>query len=381
MAADTVTITEIVNAALDKQYNATGGKVLKQIQQMSSLPQTAMQRSLLALEDETDTLQTENELLKPGNAQLASTLRELARLFIVAEMLIRTNAPSIEAGGQAIAIPAVTAKVFLNITGQLIVQGTDPLAAIGIYEKLIKTTGVQWNTAADRVIAAATKFTETPAWITRMNKWGKGYADLVESSIMAGLENGWGPKYTAQILRQFAENIPVAAAENLTRTLQLTAYREASLAMENINGQFIQYKIRIATLDQRTCLTCISLHGTRLERGQRVDDHYRGRCSEYYVVPGGEPLPKFMQSDSLPGKRNFVPFQTGEEWFKGLPLERQKLQASFVKSPGKWNAYTAGNPLSSFLADRNDDVFGHQVTENSIIGAFGEELAQTYYVK
>jgi hypothetical protein len=173
--------------------------------------------------------------------------------------------------------------------------------------------------------------------------------------------------------------MPVSAADNLMRTLQLTSYREASLAMEELNGKYILHKIRIAALDTRTCLTCISLHGTELEPGERVDDHYRGRCTEYYVVPGGKPFPDFMQADSTPGQRNFVPFQNGEDWFNGLPEARQKLQASFVGGPGKWNAFKAGTPLRAFVAEHHDKVFGRQVVEHSLTSLFGAKQAATFY--
>jgi hypothetical protein len=213
-----------------------------------------------------------------------------------------------------------------------------------------------------------------------MEKWGTGYAALTRNTILTAIAEGAGPMVVAQRLRQLATNIPVSASDNLMRTLQLTSYREASLAMEELNGKYIIKKIRIATLDPRTCLTCIALHGTDLEPGQRVDDHYRGRCTEYYVVPGGKPFPDLMQADSTPGNRRFVPFQNGTDWFNSLPPARQKLQASFVGTPGKWNAFQAGTPLSAFVAEHVDTVFGRQVVENSLVGVFGDG-AEQYYVR
>jgi hypothetical protein len=212
-----------------------------------------------------------------------------------------------------------------------------------------------------------------------MEAWGKGYADLTRNTIINEIGRGASPLAVSAKLRQLATNIPVHAADNLMRTLQLTSYREASLAMESINGRYIIKKIRIATLDQRTCLACIALHGTELEPGQRVDDHYRGRCTEYYVVPGGNPLPLFMQSDSSQGNRNFIPYTDGLTWFNRLSPARQKLQASFVASPGKWNAFQSGASLADFVADHIDDVFGHQVIEHSLTSLYGSAKAQTFY--
>lgn len=235
-------------------------------------------------------------------------------------------------------------------------------------------------TASPETLAAATAFVDSPAWIERMENWGTGYAELTRNTILNGIAEGAGPSAIASRLRQLATNIPFSAADNLMRTLQLTAYREASLAMEALNGRYIIKKIRIATLDQRTCLACIALHGSDLEPGQRVDDHYRGRCTEYYVVPGGRPFPDLMQSDSTPGNRNFVPFQSGMDWFNSLSPERQRLQASFVHSPGNWNAFQAGTPLSAWVGEHTDTVFGRQIVQNSLIGIFGDG-AEQYYVR
>jgi hypothetical protein len=223
--------------------------------------------------------------------------------------------------------------------------------------------------ASPETLEAATNFVESKAWIARMEKWGVGYAALTHDTIIAEIARGAGPLAVSAKLRELATNIPAHAADNLMRTLQLTSYREASLEMEKVNGRYIIKKIRIAALDMRTCLTCIALHGTELEPGERVDDHYRGRCTEYYVVPGGDPFPSVMQSDSSPGERNFVPWQNGTDWFNSLPEERQKQQASFMSVPGKWSAFKAGTPLSAFVAEHHDSVFGRQVVENSLIGA------------
>jgi hypothetical protein len=127
------------------------------------------------------------------------------------------------------------------------------------------------------------------------------------------------------------------------------------------------------------CLSCISLHGTRLEPGERVDDHYRGRCSELYKIPGVE-LPTTMQADSVPGKRRFVPFKTGEEWFASLPPERQAQQASFKASPAKYRAYQDGVKLGEFVGDHEDSVFGNQKIEKSLVGVFGEDAKKYYQI-
>lgn len=379
MIQEDATLTSLINDELDKGYKATAGKMLLQIGQLSTSPSSFMQRAMLELDEEAERLESSGQKMSNDNPSLKKALSEYTRLLLLTQALIAANAPKIEESGLIVAAPAVTSKVFLSISGNIFSSGGNPIRSMSTFESILGRTGIKW--VMPDIVDIAKKFTSTKAWIDRMERWGKGYADLARASILAGLENGWGPRYTAAIMRTFATGIPQAAAENLTRTLQLTAYREGSLAMEAVNGRFIIKKIRIATLDVRTCLSCISLHGTELEPGARVDDHYRGRCSEYYVVPGGLERPQYMQVDSPSGGRRLVPFQSGEQWFAGLPHQRQLIQASFKKSPGKMNAYLAGHPLSSFVLEHIDDVFGRQIVENSIIGAFGSELAQSFYVK
>jgi len=193
-----------------------------------------------------------------------------------------------------------------------------------------------------------------------------------------GIQKGWSPIRTAREMRRLAENLPKSASENITRTLQLTSYRDASLAMESLNGKYIERKIRIAELDEKTCAACIALHGTEMAVGERVDDHHNGRCDSILIPIGGS-MPTSMQSDSTPGNRNFVPFQTGEEWFAQLSPERQAQQASFLRSPGKLNAYRDGTPLADFVGHHEDPVFGWQVIEQSLKQSVADP--ELYYVR
>lgn len=375
-----VTITDYINARLDAGYNKTAGKVLKQVDQMIK---RSMEQIITDLDSEAKRLDDLGQTFTPDNPVLTDAQRRLTELLIAVQMLILANDQYIELTAYEVAAQAVSSKVFATIATEIITAGKDPIApaAATQFRELLYAKGIAWNIPDLTYFTdqAAISFIDTAEWITKMQKWGVGYADLTRQTIIDGISNGWNPYEIARVMRIHAINIPGSAADNLMRTLQMTAYREASLAMEQINGKFIQKKIRIAMLDNRTCLTCIALHGTELKPGQRIDDHYRGRCSEYYVTVGGE-LPAIMQADSTPGNRKFVPFQTGEQWFNSLPLERQRQQMSFLKSPGKWNAFQSGTPLSSFIGEYNDSVFGRQVVENSLVGIFGKDASKYYAV-
>ena len=373
-----ISINELANKALDKAYIQTAGKMLLQVQAVTNNPRSQMQRALMELDEEANRLAEDDKRMAHDNAHLQKALNEYEKSLDVAQTLISANDDAIERAGQVLAIPVVTAKVFTGITQSLARQGVDILSAqaLGIFKKQIAASNIHWN--APDVLDFASDYVDSPAWAIKMDKWGSGYAKLTRDTVLNGVQQGWGPKYTAAQLRHHAQNIPKHAAESLTRTLQLTSYRDASVAMEAINGDFIIKKIRIATLDERTCLSCIDLHGTELAPGERVDDHYRGRCSEFYVVPGGATSPDVMQADSKPGKRNFTKYQTGREWFDSLPESRQKLQRSFQSTPAKFNAFKAGTPLSTFVGEHTDDVFGRQFVEKSLVEAVGDKAISFY---
>lgn len=229
-------------------------------------------------------------------------------------------------------------------------------------------------------IRATRAYVDSPSWLDKLRKWGEGFADLIRNVILGEIEKGSGPLATAAKVRQYAEDMPKHAAETLMRTLQNKAYLDSASEVEKQNGRFIVGRIRVATLDSNTCLTCIALHGTELEEGEEVDDHFRGRCSVFYRVPGGDQFPPMMQADSQPGKRNFVPWQTGEDWFASLSPERQARQASFKATPAKLKAYRDGHKLSEFVGEHVDPVFGKMTIEQSLKGMFGDG-AEDYYLR
>jgi len=366
------TIASLLNEELDAIYRKTATPMLQQIQNLSLAPTGEMQVALRELDVVAQEKQELEEKFTATDAQLQQTLSVYAAVLGTTASLILANDNRIQNAGIALAPSSVTTRVFFNLSNSMIAAGQNPLRSLGQFQKLLESQGVQWTIPDLNQLSKlkAADFISTAAYQSRMEAWGAGYAELSKNTILNGIEAGNGPQEIARLLRQHAENIPVYAAENLTRTLQVTAYRESALAMETINGGFIKKKIRIAKLDERTCLSCIELHGSELAPGKRVDDHYRGRCTEFYVVPGGPEQPEFMQADSTPGNRRFVKFQKGSDWFNSLPESRQRAQQSFLQSPGKWKAFKSGTPLSAFVTEHTDDVFGRQLLEGSLKNSY-----------
>ena len=292
-------------------------------------------------------------------------------LLIAVQALIIANSGDIEDTGIQLAAPSITAKIFGALSGQRL---NDPvsLAALASYQSQLKRLGVNWTADASEI---ARRYTQTPSWVARMEGWGAGYADLARNAILQGVQNGWGPREIANVMRQHVTNIPQWAATNTTRTLQLTSYRDAVLALEIENRQFLLYKYRIEQLDNKTCAACIALHGTRMKIGERIEGHYNCRATEAYALPGRE-QPEFMVANG-----QLVPFQSGEDWFAGQSAQRQAQQNFMTNTPAMLNAYRAGVPLSQFVGHHVDDVFGNQIVQRSLIDALGERAKDFYVVR
>lgn len=371
------TLREWINATLDKNYTTATRGMFEQIAALCQGSGSAMQKALTELDEEVNRLQESGLPLKPDNAVLLKVLSVNEDQLKATQNLIEANAAGIEASGQVIASDAVAAKLFMAVTASLIAAGINPVGPEGKKRMKAALAAQGLSYVYPTALAFATQYVESAAWIARMNNWGAGYAELIHDVVLRGIQEGWSPIRTARELRRLAENIPISAAENITRTLQLTSYRDASLAAEIANGEYIEKKIRIAKLDERTCMACIALHGTEMKVGERVTDHYRGRCDSILIPIGGS-MPDTMQSDSKPGERNFVPWQTGEEWFASLPPGRQAMQSSFLKNPAMLRAYRDGIPLSAFVGEYEDDIFGTQTVQRSLIGALGDDAEQYY---
>jgi len=374
--AQPITLSERITAELNKNYVSASRAMFEQIYALSRGSGSQMQSSLHELDIEAEKLQEDELPLKPDNAVLRKSLSVNSDQLTATQGMIIANSTKIQEGGKIVASPAVAAKVFIGIASSIIASGGNPLKNIGLFKETLFKAGIKWN--FPDVVKLAGNYTATEAWHTRMDGWGKGYADIIDQTVMKGLQSGWSPIRTAREVRKLAEGIPLNASENITRTLQLTAYRDASAAMERLNGEYIERKVRIATMDERTCSACIALHGTDVPLGESVQDHHRGRC-DAILIPIGGSMPTMMQADSKPGQRNFIPFASGEEWFASLPESRQAQQASFLKSPGKFNAYKSGIPLSDFVGHHHDSIFGDQIVEDSLIKSLGNK-AEEFYV-
>jgi hypothetical protein len=145
---DAPTISDYINSALDSGYNRIMNPVNKQIDNLTRAQGSQLQRALKSLDEEAARLDADGKKMSIDNPVLKETLRVIEQTFATVASLIQANDNQIEATGSVIAVPSVTAKVFLPLAGEMIKQGVDPVSskALGFYREQIKKRGIKWQT-------------------------------------------------------------------------------------------------------------------------------------------------------------------------------------------------------------------------------------------
>lgn len=111
---------------------------------------------------------------------------------------------------------------------------------------------------------------------------------LMKRHLVKGIAVGQGPAKTAAKLVKEAEgrfNGGLTRALVISRTETLDAHRAATQASERANRDVIKGWEWVATLDSRTCVSCLAKHGGRHDIEEFGPlDHQQGRCARVSVT-------------------------------------------------------------------------------------------------
>jgi hypothetical protein len=300
-----------------------------------------VQQRLDELRDEAQRLHEAGERLTPDNPVLRALIADGEPVF----------------GRAANRMDSVSGDIAINAAdtaGRLQRQ----LALPGMTDARLRAVGIQWNTPDPEAINALVDYTGRDEWRALVERYPGAIGDTIRSQAIQGVANGWGPLFTAGRITETATGLPQYQADVLMRTLQLESYRSASALHQAANADILEGSIRIGTLDDRICLCCLSLHGSRLRVGEKVQDHHGGRCTSVGIVTG-RPL------DVV----------TGEQWFVSQTPARQRE----LMGPANYEAYKAGRvQLRDFVQDYQDPVFGDMVRQASLSSVLGNAAKQYY---
>ena len=310
-------------------------------------------RRLEELKEEAIRLAEAGKRLKPDNPVMRA-------LFADMDDVLQNNRALIANSGVELQENAVDAAMAIN----------RQLALPGFTDNELAAIGVRWNSADPAVINELVGFVENPAWETQLGQYGDDVVNAIRRQAVAGVANGWAPARIASAITRQIQGLPAsgdvqrvagiseAQAVNMMRTLQMQSFRGAQAINRMQNADILAGQIRIAALDGRTCLACVSLHGTELAINERIDDHHQGRCTSIPVVNG---RPRTVAS--------------GQDWWDGRTQSQQLTQAGAANV----NALNSGAvTLPDFVQPYDDPVFGEMLRESSLKGILGNG-AQEFY--
>lgn len=331
------TVTELINRLLDRGYNQAAQPALQAI--ASSTSSGLIAQRLAELDAEAARLSESGQRLTPDNPVLRALLADLETTLAGDSTVMGSVAEPVQSTGS-------------NAAG--VVQRQ--LAIGGMTDSQLAQIGVRWNVPDPEAVARLIAYARSDGWSAQLAQYGPNILNTVLNQAIQGIAYGWSPLRTAREIRRTAQSLPAYVANNLLRTLQLTSYRDSTALHQNANRDIAQQVVRIAALDRRTCLSCISQHGDVIwdsESGgvvPRVDDHHSGRCTSVIIIKGSNRT-----------------IQSGEAWWDSLSPERQAQQNSLVQSPGKLEALRNGSAtLRDFVHPYRDPVFGNMLRESSL---------------
>lgn len=330
---------QTITALLDRDYKRIVEPVLNAM--ASTTNSGIVQQRLNELSAEAQRLADEGKRLTPDNPILRATLADLNDALRAQSALISGAATPLQESA-------------ITQSGKIQRQ----LALPGMTDAQLARFNISWNTPDPEAVASLVDYVRSDAWQQMLASYSDDVIAVIQNQAVRGIVYGWSPLRIAREIANRVQSFPLWQAQNLMRTLQLTAYRDATAIHQTANRDISEQVVRIAALDARTCLSCVALHGTIIwdsERDStapvpRVDDHHSGRCTSVIIVKG---RPRQIT--------------TGVDWWNSLSPARQAQQVSLVKSPGKLEALRNGTAtLTDFVHAYTDDTFGRMLREASL---------------
>jgi hypothetical protein len=188
----------------------------------------------------------------------------------------------------------------------------------------------------------------SPLHTALQNRLGSAVAEQMIDQMVQGIARGKNPR---AIARQ-------VMGEGLTwtmttvRTAQMNAYRYASHENYKANRDVVSGWKWLATLDARTCVSCLAMHGSTHGVDEVLNDHHNGRCV---------PIPLVPRATELGIPEPDVP--SAEEWFRRRTEAQQREQMG----AGKWALWQQGQiGFGDLTSTYQDPVYGTMRREPSL---------------
>lgn len=249
-------------------------------------------------------------------------------------------------------------------------QHAQQMALAGIPEPMAAALRAEWNRLPTEAVLRMMGFLApgSPLRESLVTQLGEAVASQVERRLLLGVALGWNPrKIASAISRELGQGL--AWALRTARTAQLWAYREANRASYVANSDIVGGWIWHAALDERTCMSCVAMHGTLHRPDEVLNDHHNGRCAMVPVTKSWEEL----GFRGLPDTRPQI--QSGRDWFEGLSAAQQQG----YMGGAMWDAWQAGRiGWDDFSREHEDGVYGLMRVMPSLRELLGDD-AKAFY--
>lgn len=173
--------------------------------------------------------------------------------------------------------------------------------------------------AFDRLPTAAVEaiITRTTQQITATTRPLSAAAyQAVQRELVRAVAAGTNPRQTSRRIITRTEggfNGGLSRALNIARTETVDAYRTASRASHTANRDVVAEFQWLATLDRRTCVSCVAMHGTTFAVDEfGPADHQQGRCARVAVLRPWRELGINLDEPA-------AAFPDARGWFAALP--------------------------------------------------------------
>lgn len=340
MPPNSVRPAELMSRLLDRGYTQATRQTIEAI--ASAPARGRLAQSLKDFDAEAQRLASVGLSVSPESAVFRALVSDFGNEVARQALLVDATAPNV-------------GQIGIDAAGRFQRQ----MALPGLTDQDLRGIGIGWNTPDPDAVNAAVNFTNGQAWRDELERFGRDVPNQLRQMIIRSIVNGEGAASMTAKIRASMSALPSARANTLLRTVQMQSYRVASAIHQNANADILSEQIRIAALDDRTCLCCIAEHGKRMPVGEVILDHHNGRCTSIAVVKG-----------------RTVSVQTGETWFNAQSAGRQEM----IAGGANYRAIKAGAAsLNDFVERYDDRVFGQMVHEASLKNVLGETKAKAFY--
>lgn len=225
---------ELLSDLLDRGYTTATRQVIASLARDTETGPLADR--LKAFDEHVAQLAASGQTMSADDAYLKALLAEFGNSLRKGSLLIDAAAPDVQ-------------QVGIDAAGNFVRQTTLP----GFSDQQLASIGISWNKPDPEAVAQTVNYTSSDAWKAEL----AGYGDLENQVMMIairGIVAGQNPTTTARDILEAIKSLPLWRANNIMRSLQLTAYRDATVIEQLANADILEPEIiRIAALDARTC--------------------------------------------------------------------------------------------------------------------------------